>query len=92
MTRTELTEQALARAKFEDAKDASLEDCALCGSRPTRMVVGQSESMSYGDSVVICSNASCGNEVRIDVYSRGASYSAAEAEASRRWNILNRKR
>lgn len=91
MTRTELAEQSLARAKIEDAKDAKLANCALCGSRPVRMVVGDSESMSYGDSVVCCSR--CDNEVRIDVYrftNGRVSYAAAESEAMRRWNIFNK--
>lgn len=102
MTRTEQAERALLVAQREDALDAKLHPCKLCGGKPRRINVGPDTSMHSGWSTIRCE--SCGQEQTLQaddmkhVNTQGCATGwdvvgrycqAAEGEVYRRWQILN---
>jgi hypothetical protein len=102
VTRTEIAEQALARAQEEDAKDASLLPCKLCGSRAVRKTVDADTSMHRGWAQIRCERGDQEIVIRPDEMRRplwhpkqtfaqvdGLRLDMAEAEAIRRWQVLN---
>lgn len=87
--------RALERARAEDAKDASLPPCKLCGGRAVRDGWQGGESTGGGFVVVRCERGD--NEQRISLDQPAATWpvlrywqwSAAEAEVMKRWRLLN---
>lgn len=54
MTRTEMAELALERAKREDQMDDEVHPCRVCGRKPQRIFIGADCSMHAGRAIMRC--------------------------------------
>jgi hypothetical protein len=88
-TRTQIAEQELARAKREDAQDAAMAPCRVCGTKPGRAVWGGDGSVFRGHARVWCPKG-C-QETKVDPTQRQhEDLDWAERESIWRWQALNR--
>lgn len=95
--REKLALQRLAHARAEDAEDASLPPCKLCGGKAVRLSWAGGESTGGGYHSVRCENGDQEQRIDLDVLKSGSgwrdarfwTWNDAEAEVLRRWRALN---